>query len=96
MSRITIIVNDKTVSIDGLAKVLPNLVIDSDIHAVQWYENYGEIEFVSTRDGKPHNEIFEDISRFQDIIDMWESTEIQVPALPTIASGTQTINTLNT
>ena len=96
MSRITIIANDKTVTIDGLLKTLPDMEIDPSIHAVQWYDNYGEIEFVSTREGKPHNETFEDISRFQDIIDLWESIPVQTSTLPIITGPQLTINSTTT
>lgn len=72
--RLTIISDDKTVIIDGVYKHLENLVIDANIHAVQWYDTWGEIEYRSTRDGKPQNEVIEDISPFQNIIDLWQNT----------------------
>lgn len=72
--KLTIISDDKTVIIDGVYKYLENLVIDANIHAVQWYDTWGEIEYRSTRDGKPQNEVIEDISPFQNIIDLWQNT----------------------
>jgi hypothetical protein len=72
--RLTIISDDKSVIKDGVYKVIDPLNIDPTIHAVQWYDTWGEIEFRSTRDGKPQNETIEDISQFQDIIVDWENT----------------------
>lgn len=73
MSKITVIVEDKTVIINGVLKQPLDFTIDSTIHAVQWYDTWGEIEYVTTREGKPQNEQFEDISLLQSAIDAWTS-----------------------
>jgi hypothetical protein len=73
MSRITIIPIDKIAIIDGVAKQPLDYVIDPTIHAIQWYDTWGEIEYISTREGKRQNEQFDDISQFQNVIDSWNN-----------------------
>ena len=84
MSRITIISEDKLVIIDGQPKFDLNFDIDPAIHAVQWYDTYGEIEFKTDSEGKQHNEIFHNIEYFQNAIGAW-SNSLPIP-----------INTANT
>ena len=58
--RLTIIVPDKTIGVDGFfySNIEQDLSwIPSNVHAVQWNETHGEIEF---NDGSP-NEIIEDL-----------------------------------
>jgi hypothetical protein len=57
--RLTIIPGDKTIGIDGqfLLKVQQNLDwISTNIHAVQWYNTFGEVEY---NDGTPNERIEE-------------------------------------
>lgn len=75
--RYTIIADDKLVSVDGEAKSPVEFSVDTSIHAVQWYGNFGEIEFKSEFvDGaivKPANEVFTDEARFQPALDAWQN-----------------------
>lgn len=72
--RLTIIPADKFVSINGIGKSPLDFYIDSSIHAVQWYGNDGEIEFITDKNGKPPNQHITDISQFQNIIDIWNNS----------------------
>jgi hypothetical protein len=57
--RLTIVSLDKTIGIDGefLLNIQQNLDwIPKDVHAVQWYDTWGEIEFV---DNSPNQRIEE-------------------------------------
>lgn len=59
MTRLTIVPEDKFISVDGeqLLNVQQNLTwIDSNVSAVQWYGDYGEIEY---SDGSPNLRIEE-------------------------------------
>ena len=50
--RLTIIVDDNAVYVDGVCRMpldLSQCNIPTNVHALQWYETEGEIEF----DGKP-------------------------------------------
>lgn len=83
MNRYTIVVDDKFVSVDGVGYNDVVISLDPSIHAVQWYGNYGEIEYGSVFDPvtkaitKPQNEVFEDASLFQAALDAWRVSDIQ-------------------
>lgn len=82
MNKVTIIPENGLVMVDGrVIEGLDMSSIDPSIHAVQWYGNYGEVEYKSHHvledNGsaslvKPANEIITDISPFQSAIDAWE------------------------
>jgi len=59
--RLTIIPSDKNVGVDNEFLInldLTNCGIPSDVHALQWYETEGEIEFIDNPDRtKQPNEI---------------------------------------
>lgn len=74
--KFTIIQENNFVCVDGVGYELETPIGGIDgIHAVQWYGEYGEIEYSRKLvDGafvKPANEIFSDASRFQSAIDLW-------------------------
>ena len=69
--RFTYIKSDKNVGIDGKFLKIDNLVFDSEVDAIQWYDTYGEIEFVNRQER--NNEIFEDIGYLQPLIDFWNN-----------------------
>jgi len=50
MSRVTIVPDDKVVAVDGVP-VWFDFTIDADIHAVQWYETHGTVEYRELVDG---------------------------------------------
>lgn len=67
--RITVIADDKSISIDGETydKIsMPEL--PSNIHAIQWYDTFGEIEFKTEVQGnkfiKPENQIITDLNSY--------------------------------
>jgi len=62
--RLTIIPSDSTIYVDSVVHSDLDLsFIPTDIHALQWYDSYGEIEFASVFDGtkttKQANEIIQ-------------------------------------
>ena len=64
--RVTIIADDAAVYVDGVALRPIDLTgLSSDIHAVQWYGGYGEIEF---RSGRP-NALIAEFSSSQVFVD---------------------------
>lgn len=67
--RLTIVVEDQAVGIDGVFKNIPITGIDPKIRAVQFDTNVGHIEY---NDGTPNAKIT-DIAQFQAIIDAWEA-----------------------
>jgi hypothetical protein len=78
--RLTIIANDKCVGVNNLffdPVELPQL--DPTIHAVQWYGEYGEVEYKTFFENgifvKPVNIIITDVTSFQFAIDAWEEVK---------------------
>lgn len=74
--RITIISDDALVAIDGeFIQGVDMTSMPSEIHAIQWYETYGEIEF---KDGRV-NERFENFEeRFANFISLFEERKIDI------------------
>jgi hypothetical protein len=76
--RLTIIADDKTVGVDGKFYLDIDLTeLDATIHAVQWYGEYGEVEYKTQfQNGaivKPANLLFTDITPYQFAIDGWNA-----------------------
>lgn len=75
--RFTIIPDDKFVSINGIGYLGLQFTIDNDIHAVQWYETFGEVEYKTIISGdvmtKPDNQMFSDYDQFEKVLDVWKT-----------------------
>ena len=80
--RAIILLDDKSVSVDGEVYSDLNLsFIDSTIHAVQWYDTYGEIErkdLVTKR--MTGNEEITSFDDFQPAIAAWQAKKDEVAA----------------
>ena len=79
MSTLTIVPDDKIISVDGVG-VICDFDIDSDIHAVQWNGTTGHVEW-KAETGKEHLTL-SDINDYQSYIDLHgvelaEQTRIQ-------------------
>ena len=48
--RFTYVREDKVVGIDGKFLNIDNSSFDQEVDAIQWYETYGEIEFVNRQE----------------------------------------------
>lgn len=75
--RFTYIKDDKIVGINGEFLTIDNSFFNQEIHAIQWYDTWGEIEY---SDVKRVNERFEDISYIQPLIDLWNIEEQKKPS----------------
>jgi len=76
--RITIIPEDGYVSVDGVGYTGISMNgVPEDIHAVQWYENVGEIEYV----GDVPNATVSNIDTLQPIINRWQAEKDRQDAL---------------
>jgi hypothetical protein len=80
--KLTIVADDKRVGVDGVVFEpieLPQL--DPTIHAVQWYGEYGEIEFKTVfANGalnRPQNQLITDIAPFQFAVDAWNAKKVE-------------------
>jgi len=95
--RLTIIADDQRVGVDELffePIALPQL--DSAIHAVQWYGEYGEVEFKTRFENgefvKPENLLITDVTPFQFAVDAWSAVKAEFDAAAA-AAVVQPVNT---
>jgi hypothetical protein len=76
--RVTIIPASGLVSIDGENYSGLNLsFIAQSVHAVQWYDTYGEIEHKDERSRMIANESIDSIEQFQFALDLWLAAKQQ-------------------
>jgi len=67
--RITIIPSDNFVSVDGEGIMdIDMSSVDKNIHAFQWYDSYGEIEYF---DKNNRNKKVEEYTQFQTVLDLY-------------------------
>jgi hypothetical protein len=69
--RLTIIKDDSTVIIDGVYYEVDVSALPSGLHALQWYETRGEIEWKDENGKMTRNEEISSITDYQWIIDAW-------------------------
>jgi len=72
--KISIIVPDKMVVVDGIGFSIEDMsFIDSSIHAIQWKDTKGHVEFVEDENGiKPLNNLITDLSPYQPAVNQWQ------------------------
>jgi hypothetical protein len=79
--RATIVVDDGVMIIDGKGlKIDLSPLASQDIHAVQWYENEGEVEFKGTRTARSPNKFITDFSPYQRYVDLWHAAKAKEEA----------------
>lgn len=71
--RLTIIKNDNTVYINGVAKYVDCSDLPEDFHALQWDGNNGLVEFVKNYKAP---ELITNLSDYQKYIDIWNSINL--------------------
>lgn len=69
--RITIVPEDRTVIVDGIRHTVDCSSIDSSIHAVQWYEDYGDVEFKIIDGAFSPNQQINTMDDYQKVLDLW-------------------------
>jgi hypothetical protein len=79
MTKISILFEDKTVSVDGVS--YPNIDLNSapnGYHAFQWKDNIGWFEFSENIDGtKPENQKITELPNWiQSVLDSWQIANI--------------------
>lgn len=84
--RITIVVDDNMVIVQGHGETVDcAALIPQGIHAVQWFDCWGEIEYstdLETSERKPNARIT-DFSPFQFLADAWEIEAKKPAVVPT-------------
>ena len=75
--RMMILADDKRVAIEGEGYNGLNLsFLDPTIHAVQWYDTYGEVEHKDPATGKmTANREIQSIDEFQQAITIWQTAK---------------------
>lgn len=83
--RVTIIPSDGIVIVDGVTKSPIDLSFMSDIHAVQWYDTWGEIERIDA-EFRHSNERIDSFSQFEPAVALWHSwVRPPEPPLPNVS-----------
>lgn len=74
--RVTIIPEDGSVSVDGEGYGGLDLsFMAPDVHAVQWYDADGEVEYKDARGRAAHNEEITDLTPYQPALDAWQAAK---------------------
>lgn len=78
--KLVIIADDARVGIDAFNyDGLDMSQLDPSIHAVQWYGEYGEVEFKTKFENgqavKPQNQIITDVTPYQWAVDAWNAAK---------------------
>lgn len=73
--RFTYVRADQVVGIDGKFLKIDNSNFDQQIDAIQWYDTWGEIEYVNRQER--NNERFEDVSFIKDLVFAWNDANSQ-------------------
>jgi hypothetical protein len=85
--KLTIIVEDNTVYVNNLSRILDlnQCGIPSNVHALQWKETIGWIEFVDNSDGtKPQNEPITELPVWANsCVEVWNAWTPPIPVQPT-------------
>lgn len=76
--RLTIIVPDNMVGIDGVFyEIALDGMVPDHLHALQWYGDHGEEEYIE--DGVPRNERIESLDAYQGVILKWQEVHAGRP-----------------
>ena len=83
--KLTIIPIDGTVGVDSSFFSdldLSACAIPSNIHALQWYDTEGEVEFINNPDrSKPQNEIINELPAWANAcVTLWNTTKVEEEA----------------
>ena len=92
--KLTIVADDNTIGVNDLHYFNFDLQeLDSAIHAVQWYGEYGEVEYKTRLENgvfvKPANVVISSVEPYKSFVALWNVAHekaLAVP-LPTIAKG---------
>jgi hypothetical protein len=76
MMRVTIIPSDGFVSVDDEGyEGLDLSFMTPDVHAVQWYDTEGEVEYQDARGRSVRNEDITDLTPYQPALDAWQAAK---------------------
>jgi hypothetical protein len=74
--RVTVINPDKAIGVGGEFFLNLPFTLDPSIHAIQWYDTWGEVEYVvrlvDQKPFKPVNETITSFEPFSYLLDVWQ------------------------
>jgi hypothetical protein len=77
--RVTVINPDKAVGVDGEFYSGLTLNLGNEIHAIQWYDTWGEVEFsvvfAEGRPQKPENMVITDFTPYEHVVTTWQQAK---------------------
>lgn len=90
--RLTIVADDGAVGVDGeFFSGLDLSQLDASVHAVQWYGEYGEVEYKTQLENgafvKPANVLITDATPYQFAVDVWNTAKAQAIAAAEAAAA---------
>ena len=101
MSRIIIVPVDTFCMVDSMGfRGVDMSSVDPSVHAVQWFDTMGWIEFLPDETGnKPENQMIADITPFKPVLDSWQLIKQQHetpvdPVPPSASTNKQIAETL--
>ncbi len=79
--RVTIVPSDFIVCIDGVCRGNIDMsTVNPDVHAVQWYDTYGDVETLDPVTRAPINVIIYNLDDYTAVIDQWYALGETPPA----------------
>ena len=93
--RVIIVPIDAVVTVDGVSRSgLDMSSIAPEVHAVQWYETYGDVEIKDVETGHiVRNEHIDTLDAYQTVLDLWAAAPANEPAPPVDVIPTVTLPT---
>lgn len=83
--RVSIIADDNRIVIDGKSHSVDCSILPKNIHAIQWEDMEGEIEFRSDEKGdRAPNVLISDFTPFQPLVDAWKIEDAKPPPPPQV------------
>lgn len=84
--RLTVIKSDGVVCVDGVCYAgIDTSGLPSTLHALQWYETFGEEEHIDPETRRPSGNRIETLDAYQGVIAQWQvkhSTPVPAPSDP--------------
>ena len=97
--KVSIVPADGAVSVDGVGfGGLDLSSVNPTIHAVQWYDTYGEVEFkdvfANGEATKPQNQFITSFAEYESVLVLWQAAkDAEAAALIVIAEAAQPVGT---
>lgn len=89
--RVTIVAEDNMVVVGGVGRRVDLSWLEEDVHAVQWYDTAGEVEYKTINSKRKMNVGILSFGPYQRAVDQWNAAEPKLAApakqLPASTTG---------